>query len=401
MKRAVRKMCSKRNGSAIVLAMFAVLILFLTGAGLLRLGLNSRVYAVRTAEQIKARCAADAGMAQALFQMNEQLQVKPWDDSTLPSLVDELLESGDSSFSYTVTGNEVSGYLILSTGNSGVARRAVHAYLRLFGPFEYAIFADDWISIYNSATVDWYNYEDDDPPLQVGTNNIEDDKVVIKNNGTINGDVLVGPDANPDEVIDNGGTITGNTGSLPVTNELQSVTVPTWLQSLPSGGILEDTTTLTTSGKFSEIDLKTSNIITIDGAVTLYVTGDLTLNNDAIIEIVNTNPDACLTLYLGGNFEGKNGSTLNNLTADASKLKIFALDSCQQMIFKNSTDLYGAIYAPKADVTFDNSADAYGAVVAQTFEQKNSATFYYDASLRETDINDDLVRFAIGHWSED
>ena len=135
--------------------------------------------------------------------------------------------------------------------------------------------------------------------------------------------------------------------------------------------------------------------------MTLYVTGDITLKNLAEIVIVDTNPDASLTLYLGGDFEGKNGSALNNLTADASKLEIYGLDSCQSMIFKNSTNLYGAIYAPEADVTFDNSADAYGAVVAETFEQKNSATFYYDVSLRETGINDDLVRFAIGHWSED
>ena len=78
MKRAVKKMWSKRTGSAIVLAMFAVLILFITGTGLFRLGLNSRVYAVRTAEGIKARCAADAGLAKALFRMNEKLQVNPW-----------------------------------------------------------------------------------------------------------------------------------------------------------------------------------------------------------------------------------------------------------------------------------------------------------------------------------
>jgi len=401
MKRAVKKMCSKRTGSAIVLVMFAVLILFITGVGLLRLGLNSRIYAVRTAEGIKARCAADAGLAKALFQMNEKLQVKPWDGGILPSATDELLEGGDSSFSYTVTGDEVSGYTILSTGNSGVALQTVQTTLVFQGPFDFAVFAEDYISLKDSATIDWYNYEDGDPPMQVGTNNTEDDKVVIKNNGTIIGDVLVGPGGDPDEVIDNGGTITGNTGSIDVINVLTSVTVPTWLQSLPSEETLENGRPLTTSAKFSEIDLNTGNIITIDGPVTLYVTGDLTLGNDAMIEIVDTNPDASLTLYLGGDFEGKNGSALNNLTADTSKLKIFALDSCQEMVFKNSTALYGAIYAPKADVTFDNSADAYGAVVAGTFEQKNSATFYYDASLRETGINDDLVRFVIGHWSED
>lgn len=401
MNKVIKTIKSKKAGSAIVLAMFAVVILFITGLGLLRIGLSSRIYAIRTAEEIKARCAADAGLAKALFEMNQKLKVKPWNDSLLPSAANEQLVNCDAFFSYNVIENAAGGYTILTTGNAGQAQEAVRSSLKLQGPFEFAIFADESISLDNSATIDWYNYTDDDSPLQVGTNNTQNDKVVIKNNGTINGDVLVGPGGNPDEVIDNKGTIAGDTDSITVPNELSSVTLAASLQSMSSGGTIENSTTLTGSGKYSEINLQNGQTITIDGHVSLYVTGDVTLDNSAEIKVVDTNPNACLTLYIGGDFEGKNGSVLNNLTMDPKKLKVLGLDSCQKMVFKNDSDLYSTIYAPAAQVTFDNSADAYGAVVAESFEQKNSATFYYDASLREPHIDEDMIHFAVGHWSED
>ena len=71
------------------------------------------------------------------------------------------------------------------------------------------------------------------------------------------------------------------------------------------------------------------------------------------------------------------------------------------MDFKNNSELYGTIYAPKADIVFDNSANTYGAVVGKTFEQKKSAAFFYDASLKNVSFNDDLIHFVTNRWNED
>ncbi len=70
------------------------------------------------------------------------------------------------------------------------------------------------------------------------------------------------------------------------------------------------------------------------------------------------------------------------------------------MVFKNSTDLYGAIYAPNADVIMNNTADVYGAVVSKSFDMKNSSTFLYDASLRDSSVDDEAVYFKITNWHE-
>jgi len=68
---------SKRRGSVIPLVIVVVMILLVMGVGLLDLGMKGRVYSIRTASDITARCAADSGLEMALYEMNEKLKVKP------------------------------------------------------------------------------------------------------------------------------------------------------------------------------------------------------------------------------------------------------------------------------------------------------------------------------------
>jgi len=48
----------------------------------------------------------------------------------------------------------------------------------------------------------------------------------------------------------------------------------------------------------------------------------------------------------------------------------------------------------------DNSANIYGSIVSKSFEQKNSATFNYDVSLRDVSTDDAAVYFTITNWHE-
>ena len=378
--------------------MCVVIILLAMGVGLLRLGLNSRIFSTRTTSDITARCAADAGMAKALFEMNESLKVKPWNGSSLPLETEISLPNCDAVYSYTITSD--SGiYTIQSTGTSGQTQRTVSCTLQLQGPFEAAIFTEGFINLNNSAEVDWYNFDADDANMKVGTNSTADSSITLHSSAIIKGDVAVGVGGDTDTAIDLEGSavIAGTTSALTEEVELPPITVPVAIDSLPSGGDIINNTTISSSGKYSSIDLGNSETVTISGDVTLYITGDITLGNSAELQI---EPDASLTLYLGGDFEGKNSSSVNNETQDPGSLQIYGLDSCETIIFKNSSDLYGAIYAPNADVIMNNSADVYGAVVAETFDMRNSGAFMYDASLRDASVNQELVRFEIDRWHE-
>lgn len=401
MKTTRREVRWRRRGSALASVLVAIVILLLIGTSLLSLGLHGQTLGIRTSKAIAARCAADAGLVKAVFQMNEKLKVEPWDDSTLPEATNETLPNCGATFSYTVTKGIDSGYIVESIGGSGLAERKVSCTLSLQGPFEPAIFTGTSMNLKNGTVVDGYNYEADEENLQIGTNSIEPAAIDLKTGVTVNGDVVVGVGGDPDVVINSGwATITGESYALTERYQLPPITVPEALQALPSQGTIKDNTVITGSGKYDGINLKNDKIITINGPVTLYIIGDVTLNNSAQLQVLDDD-DASLTMYLEGNYEGKHGSAINNLTKDARKLKIYGLDNCNDMRFKNSSDFYGAIYAPNAYVIFDNSADAFGAVAARKFELKNSATFNYDASLRDVSVNDEAVHYVVKQWREE
>jgi len=395
---------SKKHGSAMALVLVAVILLLVMGIGLLSLGQHSRIFAVQTTSEIAARCAADAGLTKALFEMNSKLENKTWSDSVLPQVTNELLPNSNATFSYEITGDQSSGFTIQSTGSFGRAQKTVNAELQLKGLFEYAIFTQGALALRNGTAVTGYNFDADDEPLKVGTNSTAAGSVEMKTGVTINGDVRVGIGGDVDVVINSRteATITGDVSALNEEHELPPITVPNNLLSLPSQGIIISPTIITTSAKYDSIKLGNSGIITIDGSVTLYVVGDVILDNSAQLQIVapSTNPNASLVLYLGGNLLMQNGGTINNLAKNPTKLKIYALDSCTSISFKNSGNFYGAIYAPAADVHQYNSVQLYGAIVANTFRQDVNANLNYDASLRDVSVNDEGTYFTIKRWWE-
>ena len=56
------RVINKMKGFAIPFVVLAIVVLFVTGVAFLHLGLERRVYSIRTGEDISARCAADAGL---------------------------------------------------------------------------------------------------------------------------------------------------------------------------------------------------------------------------------------------------------------------------------------------------------------------------------------------------
>ena len=389
----------KNRGTALPLALIATVLLLTIGTSILSLGLNGRIYSIRNASDISARCAADAGLTKALYEMNQKLQSKSlFINYELPTEINTRLSNCDATFDYTVT--KVSdGYVVKATGNAGQAERTVQCLLRQQSPFDAAIFTDGSITLHNSGEVDWYNYDSDDVNFKVATNSTKNGSVSLKNSSLINGDVAVGPGSDPDDVISasSGAKIEGETSSLPEERDLELPTVPFWLQYLPSDGKIKSDTVLYHSGKYSEIDLKSNNKITVVGDIILYVTGDLILGNSAELEIAE---DSSLTLYLEGDIESKNSSKINNETKIPQNLQIYGLEGCDKMNFKNSSDFYGTIYAPNADIIVHNSVDIYGSIVSNSFDLRSSGKFWYDASLRDEDFSSVPTTLVVTSWQE-
>ncbi len=401
---------SKRGGFAIATVLCAVILMLIIGVGLLSVGMHQRTRAARTSSEISARCSADAGMTKALAEMNRMLELKTFDDTSLPYAAYEPLPNCDSIYSYDVSkitladGNDL--YTIKCIGKSGRARKTVNCTLEMKGLFEYAIYVAENLTLRSGTSVTAYNQGPDDPVLQICTNSTEAGAVTCKSGVTIDGDIVIGPGGDPDIVINNTNeaTITGETYPSLIKNKTPTINVPQSLVDMSSSGPITGTKTLSSPAKYDCINLlgvstdpNKIDKVTIDGNVKIYVTGDLRLGNGDQVEI---KPDSSLIVFLGGNLYVDNSGTINNLTKDPKKLKIYALDTCTNIDFKNSGIFYGAIYAPEADIHLYNGFTVYGAVVGKSFTQDVDANFYYDMLLREVDLSEIGVRMVIKRWSE-
>jgi hypothetical protein len=392
---------SRKRGSALPLAMLIIVLLLIVGGGLLSLGLNARIISTQNARQIVAQCAADAGLTKALYEMNEKLKVQPWSDNDLPVSFNECLLICNAVFSYTISDYPNNGYMIESTGICGHNTRTVHAILQLQGPFEYAIAIKENMVLKPGSLIDGYNFANEAEKLQIATKSILPAQVNIGLNALVDGDVAVGVGGDPEKVIcAPGATITGRTYALTKDVEFPSVTVPQWLQDLPAQAVISTPATISSSAKYDGINLGQGDVLTIDGPVVLYVTGNIGLMNSAQIQINEANPDAYLVLYLGGDVYCKNGGAINNLTKDPAKLRIFGLDGCTNLSFATGGTFYGGIYAPNAMLNLKTSVELYGSFVTKTFLQALAANVHYDASLKDPGPDDPGVSFSIKRWWE-
>ena len=381
-----------------------VLLLSMTSLALIRVGTEARLRTVKSDLQTAARFAADAGIERALYLMNEQLVAGTWVLDAVPTFTAQSLTAANADYTVTFTGDLASGYQVTSVGHSHNQTKTVRATIALTSPIakDFAIFAKDSIDLKNGSTVNGFNSDDPsdtDVPAKIGTLSTNNGAIGIDNNVTVDGDIYIVPDGDPDTIIDahNGANLNGDIFLLPSYYSLPPVSPPNYTAS--QGAISGKNITLhsSDSGKYSKIKISKNGTLSINGDLTLYVTGDIELKNNAEIEVKN---NSTLTLYFDGDIEAKNSSGFNNKTEIPANLLIYGTGTGQKIGLKNSSDLYAVIYAPDADMVVHNSVDAYGSFIVNDMELKNSGYIYYDKALKEVSVDDELVRFSITHWEE-
>ncbi|OPZ98095.1 MAG: hypothetical protein BWY71_01368 [Planctomycetes bacterium ADurb.Bin412] len=393
----------RTSGSVLAGVLVVIGLLLIIGGSMLVLGWQSRMAALRATAEIRARAAADSGLEKAVYDVNARVQNGLWDDTNLPAESASLPGTEDQ-YDYTLVGDAAGGLVISANGRYRQTQRTVSAAVELAGIYEYAIYGIDSIELKNGTMVDGFNYDTDEPLLQIATSSTASGHIDMKNGVTIVGDVLVGVGGDPDVVIGEGPgvTIVGNTYSMPVAWNPPIITVPVYLSTSASLGEITNSGTISSSGKYSSIALGAGKVLTIDGEVELYITGNVDLGNDAEIRVVDAaaNPNASLTIYLEGNFIGKNGSGFNNLTQDTQKLTLYGLANCTSIGLFAKGAFYGTVYAPCADIELKNAVEVFGAMVGNSFIQKESAGFHFDAKLRKVSVQDFGVRFVVRRWQE-
>ena len=417
-----------------------IVLLTVMGLSLQRLGSSARMQAAWATSQITATAAADAGFTKAVYEMNKNLNVKPWDFSNVTDAVDIALTNANADYTYTI--EEIvtdSEYKITSIGRSAWAAKTVSAAVKVQGGFDYPIFAQGYSipkqpkppkqnppppkPLKKGGKIELKGFNLDsyssDPSqaysgtIQLRTNNNHKKSVKLREDVVVNADIVVGPGGDPNKVIEmkKGAVVTGDAYAATERREILSVTLPVNLDNKPLKEYeYKDNVPIAGVNKYTELTIPKGKVQEINGNCVIYVVGDVKVEDDAQLILTE---NASLTLYVGGEkFEVKKKSEgLINETQDPKKLLIYGLDDCRKVKIENEDagDFYGAVYAPFAKVEMKTNGDLYGAFVGCDVKLKKKkggehGTFYFDRSLRIDNVaaTDDLaVRFVVKGWHEE
>ncbi len=411
-KKHVLRISLRKRGSVLVLAVLAVLISLVIGTGLLTLGAQVRIAAADRVQDMMARSAADAGLEYALQQINNAVQDNSWSPAVQPTVSGMPIFDSGSTCSVTTVYHPVDGYTIHSVGTNRNRTRSVTATLRLKGLFDMAVQCRNNVVLKNGTRIDAIdssislNPDDTDQKAVIGTNSIQAGSIVLNNNVIVDGDVVVGVGGDVMTVIKDLGGQTLDRYALSAEIEFPPVLPPALVGPDTAIEIAKGEMTIGAGGdfpavgRFSDLKLKNGTILRVTDNCTLYITGKVDMGQSSEI-IVESAANASLTIYLDGSWVSDNNAGVTNTTMSPSAFQLYGTGGPGQIIdVKAKGDLVGSIYAPNAALTVFSGGDLYGAFVADSFELKNPARFYYDAALQDVTVTDEGVRYIINRWNE-
>jgi len=263
--------------------------------------------------------------------------------------------------------------------------------------FEFGIFADRGVGLGSSVEIDSYDstqglYDANKRTHngRVGTNSTTANSIYLGNNAKIFGNSGVGfgtdRDALDSVINTSAGYLEGTKFILPDEFLLNSVWPPLKiLLSIKGEYYYNDPVNIgsissSNNGTYTSFNLAQGKV-RVDGDVTLFILGEFKMDQSTTLEV---GENSSLQLYLGGSFVQWQYTAVNNLTKDPSKLLILGTDLFTgEMVWNASSDLYGAIYVPGAEVRYDSTSDLYGGVVCKELDIAANARVHYDEALKE------------------
>lgn len=426
-----------RNNKGIVLpATLAFMLAFtMLGFGSLYLATQQNEAADRRIFSEKAFWLAEAGIQKAMWKLKYNdsggLTFQPNGDKKYTS---EAGEMGDySQYSFILNAADS---IVTSTGSytyfdPGLkySRRTIQ--LSSQSPFNYAIFSDEKIKLFNKATIDSYNSKlgdygssnhasngDIGSNISATKNNDDPVAMTLQNYGgapfeVVKGNVSTGPGGTiswpglkDDEIAK---TVTGEI-SHQNNVELPAVIVPSSLKALSSKGDLDipdysEHKLKTGEYKYASIGMNHKAKLVIEGNVKIYLTksGNNALKIWDSSEVV-IKSNSSLILYTDGEITMHKGASIRNLDRKPSKLTIYSTYSSDAMgmnLWSGDNDakdnidrnFYGSIYAPETRISIHNDKEVFGSFVGKDF-YVDGGKLHYDEFLRKELVNGD------NKWSE-
>jgi hypothetical protein len=403
LKSRIDKSKNEEKGFVLIVGLIVMMVLLLLAVPFLyQLSFENRL-TTKSYKSSAALSLAEAGVDRAIWELNYG-DISSWTGD------DTLRTMGISSFQ-AAAGNVIGDVgirvvdpsadhpIVESKGTVSYVGsleviRTVRSELGGYPPFKFAAFGDDGIMIDKDVEIDSYdsrNGDYDNPGNvgsegDIGTNSGDFSAIYMDNLADLAGDAVSGYESDPESVIiiAPAANIDGEKRALPVPMEFPQITPPTglpWMGDYSMSG----TDSIFLSGQYGSFTMEANSVVTIDDDVILYITGDFYMDQNSRLDIA---VDASLQIIMGsGSFEMDQTSTINNLSQDPTKFVLFGTAGFIGSIYiDQSSEFFGAIYAPNAFVELDQANGFYGAIIANDILFDQDTVLHYDKALEDLEI---------------
>ena len=423
MKKIGEEYLKRRNeekGFVLIVGLIVMTVLLLLAVPFLyQLSFENRL-TTKSYKSSAALSLAEAGVERAIWELNYG-DISSWSgDSSLRTMtISSLQASGGNvigDIEIRVEDPDGDNPVVSSLGRVAlVESRVLYKGARVvleeekYKPWTNGIFGDEELNFSSNAIVDSYDSRNGayggsnmGSEGHVGTNGTEYGDIDLASNARIYGNAISGPESNPEDVIILRGNseIFGETDSLSEPHEMPPVPLP---EGLPYNGDYflggNDSDTIDQSGEYASFRLDSNAKVTITADVTLYITGEFSMRSNSELDIAD---GVKVTIYLGGSFIQNSNTQINNLSEDPTSLLIMGTDSFNgEMEWNSNSQLWGAVYVPKADVHFNSNANFYGSISAKSFDCDSNSMIHYDWALAVLELDGaEGTPFKIKSWQE-
>jgi hypothetical protein len=166
--------------------------------------------------------------------------------------------------------------------------------------------------------------------------------------------------------------------------------------AFPAGGYVDGVwyDWIVPGGTYSvpSLQLNGQKKLLITGDVILKVNGDVQSTDESGIVI---GPTGSLQMFVTGS-ASIGGSGVSNMAKDPWRFSYWGAKSNTRVTFNGSSEFYGLLYAPYADLNLGGGTVIYGGTVSKTVSAMGGFTLHYDKCLSQ----ESRARYIVINWDE-
>lgn len=401
---------TNKKAVALIIGVSVVMMLTVLSTAILTRSVSEGSHARRYVDSTQAFWLAEAGAQRAVSELGGSWS--GWTDDGVDNKIISDVTLGPGTYSVFVSdvSSTTINPVITATGHvpdSSTTNRIerdilVDIAVTIKSPFNYAGYGKSVVALSGGGQTDSY-----DSSLgaygggnvgsggDLGTDSSAAGAITLEGTSIVNGNANTG----------SGGTVTvgadatlNGTPSDSCAENYNSVTIPSDLDALTSGGNYSLTSPSSLSAgdyKFSSISLSSDGVLTLNGTVRIYVSGNINITGNAQI-VVSDN----VHIYTDGKVSAAGNGIANNTNIPANLLIYSTYSGGGDGVkFSGSSDFYGAVLAPDARIKISGGGDAYGSLIGDNFTVTGGGNIHYDEALTSV-TEGGSTSYSVGSWQD-